>query len=139
MAQDDPQASKRPPRPLSPHIQIYKREINMVMSILHRITGAALYFGTVLLAWWLVAAASGAEHFARANGLLASPLGLLVMFGFTWALMHHLLGGVRHLIWDTGWGFDLESIDRISWATAIGSAGLTVAIWLWAIIGKGVL
>ena len=139
MAQDDPQASKRPQRPLSPHIQIYKREINMVMSILHRITGAALYFGTVLLAWWLVAAASGPEHFARANGLVASPLGLLVMFGFTWALMHHLLGGVRHLIWDTGWGFDLESIDRISWATAIGSAGLTVAIWLWAIIGKGVL
>ena len=106
---------------------------------LYRITGAALYFGTVLLAWWLVAAASGPEHFNRANGLLASPLGLLVMFGFTWALMHHLLGGVRHLIWDTGWGFDLESIDRISWATAIGSAGLTVAIWLWAIFGKGVL
>lgn len=135
MAQDETQSSKRPQRPLSPHIQIYKREINMVMSILHRITGAALYGGTVLLAWWLVAAASGPEAFASANRLLASPLGLLVLFGFTWALMHHMLGGVRHLIWDTGWGFDLDSIDMISWATGIGSAVLTILIWLWALLG----
>lgn len=139
MAQDETQSSKRPQRPLSPHIQIYKREINMVMSILHRITGAALYGGTVLLAWWLIAAASGPDAFASANRLLASPLGLLVLFGFTWALMHHLLGGVRHLVWDTGWGFDLDTVDKISWATGIGSAGLTIAIWLWALLGKGAL
>jgi succinate dehydrogenase / fumarate reductase, cytochrome b subunit len=139
MAQDETQSSKRPQRPLSPHIQIYKREINMVMSILHRITGAALYGGTILLAWWLIAAASGPDAFASANRLLASPLGLLILFGFTWALMHHLLGGVRHLVWDTGWGFDLDTIDKISWATGIGSVVLTLAIWAWALLGKGAL
>ena len=139
MAQADPQPSKRPARPLSPHIQIYRREINMVMSILHRITGAALYGGTLLLGWWLVAAATGPSEFAAANGLLASPLGLLIMLGFTWTLMHHLLGGVRHLIWDTGRGFDLDSVNAISWGTVIGSFGLTIAIWLWAIVGKGLV
>jgi succinate dehydrogenase / fumarate reductase, cytochrome b subunit len=137
MAQSEPQTSKRPTRPLSPHISIYKRESNMVMSILHRITGGALYFGTLLLAWWLVAAASGPEHYAFVNGLLASPLGLLVLLGFTWAFMHHLLGGIRHLIWDTGHGFSLSSIRALSLATLIGSIGLTVIIWIWAFFLKG--
>jgi succinate dehydrogenase / fumarate reductase cytochrome b subunit len=137
MAQADPQTAKRPPRPLSPHITIYRRESNMVMSILHRITGAALYFGTLLLAWFLVAAASGPQQYAFVSGLLGSPLGLLVLFGFTWAFMHHLLGGVRHLIWDTGHGFDLSSIRSLSLGTLIGSVVLTVIIWIWAIAMKG--
>lgn len=137
MAQADPSMGKRPQRPLSPHIQIYKRESNMVMSILHRITGAALYFGTLLLAWWLVALASGPAHFAFVNDLVASPFGLLVMLGFTWALMHHLLGGIRHLIWDTGRGFTLSSVNALSWATIIGSLALTALIWVWALRLKG--
>ena len=79
----------------------------MVMSIVHRITGAALYFGTLLLAAWLIAAAMGARHFACVNGLFGHPLGKLVLFGYTWALIHHMLGGMRHLIWDTGRGLQI--------------------------------
>jgi succinate dehydrogenase / fumarate reductase, cytochrome b subunit len=116
-------------RPLSPHLQIYRPLINMVMSILHRITGGALYFGTLLLAWWLTAAAIGQRYYDFVNGLFAHPLGKLVLFGYTWALMHHMLGGIRHLIWDTGRGLDLVTIDRLSWATIIGSVISTLAIW----------
>jgi succinate dehydrogenase / fumarate reductase, cytochrome b subunit len=136
MAQAPP-SSNKPARPLSPHIQIYKRESNMVMSILHRITGAGLYLGTLLLAGWLVAVASGPEAFAGANRLLGSPLGLVILFGFTWALLHHLVGGVRHLIWDTGRGFDLSTVDKLSWGTMIGSIVLTVAVWGLILAGKG--
>jgi succinate dehydrogenase / fumarate reductase, cytochrome b subunit len=121
-------------RPLSPHLQIYANPINMVMSILHRITGAALYFGTLLLAAWLIAAASGPVAYDTATALFAAapggiPLGKLVLFGYTWALMHHMLGGVRHLIWDTGRGFDIPTVNKMGWATIIGSALLTVAVW----------
>jgi succinate dehydrogenase / fumarate reductase cytochrome b subunit len=116
-------------RPLSPHLQIYRPLINMVMSILHRITGGALYFGTLLLAWWLIAAAIGQRYYDFVNGLFGHPLGKLVLFGYTWALMHHMLGGIRHLIWDTGRGLDLVTIDRLAWASIIGSIVLTLAIW----------
>jgi succinate dehydrogenase / fumarate reductase cytochrome b subunit len=116
-------------RPLSPHLQIYRPLINMVMSIFHRITGGALYFGTLLLAWWLIAAAAGQRYYDFVNGLFTHPLGKVVLFAYTWALMHHMLGGIRHLIWDTGLGLDLVSIDRLSWATIIGSIVLTLAIW----------
>ena len=84
-------------RPLSPHLQIYRPMLTMVMSIVHRITGVALYLGTVLLAAWLVSAAMGPAEFAFVNGLFAHPLGLLVLLGYSWALIHHMLGGVRHL------------------------------------------
>ncbi len=84
-------------RPLSPHLQIYRPQINMVMSILHRITGAALYFGTLLIVWWLVAAATGPDYFAFVNGLLATWPGMVIIVGFTWALIHHMLGGLAPL------------------------------------------
>jgi succinate dehydrogenase / fumarate reductase, cytochrome b subunit len=117
-------------RPLSPHIQIYSREINMVMSIMHRITGVALYFGTLLMAWWLLAAAAGPEHFAYVNSLFGSLLGKLVLFGYTWALLHHMLGGIRHFIWDFAKAMDIPSVNKLSWLTIIGSAGLTLLIWI---------
>jgi len=116
-------------RPLSPHIQIYRPLVNMVMSILHRITGGALYFGTLLLAWWLVAAATSPDYFNWVNGLLVTPLGRLVMIGYTWALMQHMLGGIRHFIWDTGRGFNLDTVDKLSWGTMVGSLLLTGGIW----------
>lgn len=106
----------------------------MVMSILHRATGVALYFGTILVAWWLIAAASSAEYFALANGFLGSWFGLLILFGYTWALMHHLLGGVRHFIWDTGSMMDKETSTKLAFATIIGSAVLTVLIWVIGVI-----
>jgi succinate dehydrogenase cytochrome b subunit len=116
-------------RPLSPHLSIYARQINMVMSILHRITGAALYFGTLLLAAWLVAAAMGERPFALVNSLFGHPIGKLVLFGYTWALAHHMLGGIRHLIWDTGRGLEIWQVNAMSWLTIIGSVVLTLAIW----------
>jgi len=88
------------PRPLSPHLQIYKPTLTMVMSIVHRITGAALYFGMLLLAWWLIAAASGPNAYAGFEWFMGRVLGQLLLFGYTWALIHHMLGGIRHLIWD---------------------------------------
>ncbi|MGI9406433.1 MAG: succinate dehydrogenase, cytochrome b556 subunit [Hyphomicrobiaceae bacterium] len=117
-------------RPLSPHIQIYKPIINMIMSIVHRITGAALYVGTLLLAWWLVAVAVGPEAYATASSVLGSWFGRLVLIGYCWALMHHMFGGVRHLIWDTGRGFDLATVDRMAWGTLIASLGATALICL---------
>ncbi len=117
-------------RPLSPHLQVFRPIVTMVMSILHRVTGAGLYIGMVLLVWWLVAAAAGPEHFAIINGFLGSWVGGVFLLGFTWALLHHLLGGIRHLIWDIGWGFDLPTANAMSWATIIGSLSLTVVVWV---------
>ena len=140
MTEGKSERGRKAGRPLSPHLMIYTPHINMVMSILHRLTGAALYVGTLLLAWWLIAAASGPEAFAQVSTLLGSWPGLIVLFGYTWALINHMLGGVRHFIWDTGRGFDLESIDLLCWGSLVTSAVLTVAIWaymLWTHAGAG--
>ncbi|WP_150523689.1 succinate dehydrogenase, cytochrome b556 subunit [Roseibium sediminis] len=123
-------ADLRGNRPLSPHLQIYKPILTMVMSILHRITGAALYFGTLLLAWWLIAAAAGPAYFDFVNGIYGSFLGRLVLFGFTWALVHHMLGGIRHFIWDMGAGFGRETREWLARATIIGSVSLTILLWI---------
>ncbi len=117
-------------RPLSPHLQVYSPLINMVMSILHRMTGAALYFGSLLLAWWLVAAASGPEYFNYVSSWFQTLAGRAIMLGYTWALLHHMLGGLRHFIWDTGRGFALASIDLLSWATIGLSLAGTLLIWI---------
>ncbi len=116
-------------RPLSPHLQIYRWPITMTMSIAHRVTGVGLYFGTVLLVWWLVAAAAGPRAFDFANAVLGSWIGLIVLFGYTWALIHHMLGGIRHFIWDFGVGLDKPARDNIAWATIVGSVVLTVVVW----------
>lgn len=129
MADAKPVPSAKATRPLSPHLQVYRPSINMMMSILHRITGAALYFGTLVVAWVLVAAATGPEYYDQVAKLLNTPLGILVLVGFTWALFHHMLGGVRHFIWDTGRGFDLETIDLLSWGTLVLSVLLTLSLW----------
>jgi succinate dehydrogenase / fumarate reductase cytochrome b subunit len=102
----------------------------MVMSILHRITGAALYFGTILVAWWLVSAAAGPAYFEFVNGIFGSFLGRLVLFGFTWALIHHMLGGLRHFIWDMGAGFEKDAREWLAKATIIGSVSLTLILWI---------
>ncbi len=95
-------------RPLSPHLSIYRPMLTMMMSIVHRITGCALYFGMLLLAWWLIAAASGLNAYSNVQWFMGTFVGRLILFGYTWALMHHMLGGIRHLIWDTGHGFEPE-------------------------------
>ena len=117
-------------RPLSPHLQIYRPMLTMMMSIVHRMTGAALYFGTLLLIWWLVALATGPEYFAYVQDIAGSFLGRLVLFGYTWALIHHAIGGIRHLIWDTGRGFDLDGVEWMARLNLAGSIVLTIVIWV---------
>jgi succinate dehydrogenase / fumarate reductase, cytochrome b subunit len=133
------EAEKKVERPLSPHISIYSWQINMLMSIVHRITGAALYLGTLLLAAWLVAVASGETSFALVNALFAHPIGKLVLVGYTWALLQHLLGGLRHLIWDTGRGLQIWQVNALSWLTILASIALTLAVWATGLHLRGVL
>lgn len=124
-------------RPLSPHLQIYRPMLTMMMSIVHRITGVALYFGTLLLVVWLIAAASSPEAFDKVNGLYGSWLGLLVLVGFSWALIHHAIGGVRHFVWDTGAGFGPQSRELLAKLTIGGSVVLTVLLWIVIWVVKG--
>jgi succinate dehydrogenase / fumarate reductase cytochrome b subunit len=115
-------------RPLSPHLQIYRPTLTMMMSIVHRITGAALFFGTLLLVWWLIAAASGPDAYAKFSWFASSLIGRLILFGYTWALIHHMLGGIRHLIWDTLHGLDPVGREWLVRANLIGSVIITVVI-----------
>jgi succinate dehydrogenase / fumarate reductase cytochrome b subunit len=124
-------------RPLSPHLSIYRWPITMTMSIAHRITGSGLYFGTLLLAWWLVAVASGPNAFATFQAVASSFIGRLVLFGYTWALTHHMLGGVRHLIWDTIHGLDPGDREWLARATLFGSIALTIVLWIVAYFFTG--
>jgi succinate dehydrogenase / fumarate reductase cytochrome b subunit len=117
-------------RPLSPHLAIYAPSSSMVMSVLHRMTGAALYLGTLLLAWWLIAAATGPDYFAYVRSWSETILGRLVLVGYTWALFHHMLGGIRHFIWDTIRGHDLKTVDLLSWGTLALSVALTLLVWI---------
>lgn len=132
-------APRQVERPLSPHLQIYRFTITMAMSIIHRITGMGLYFGTALLAWWLIATATGPEAYAQFQAVAGSWIGQLVLFGFTWALIHHLLSGIRYFFWDAIRGFELKSADLMSWAAAIGGLVLTVAVWVAAYGLRGAL
>jgi succinate dehydrogenase / fumarate reductase cytochrome b subunit len=117
-------------RPLSPHLFIYKPMLTMILSIVHRITGAGLYFGTLLMAWWLLAAASGPNAYAGIGAFMSSWPGRLILFGYTWALMHHMLGGIRHFIWDLGHGLGPGDRDRLARYNLIGSIVLTILIWI---------
>src|SRR5580704_16534899 len=112
-------------RPLSPHLRIYKPQLTSVLSILHRITGVALSVGTILLVYWLVAAASGPAAFATAAGLMRSWLGRLLLFGWTFALFFHLANGIRHLFWDAGIGFELKTVYASGWTVVALATALT--------------
>jgi succinate dehydrogenase / fumarate reductase, cytochrome b subunit len=126
----DAKTSRLKDRPLSPHLQIYKPMLTMMMSIVHRITGAALYLGTLLLVWWLIAAAAGPNAYAAVQWFMETLFGRLILFGYTWALIHHMLGGIRHLIWDTGRGFEQNEREWLALATAVGSVTLTLMLWI---------
>lgn len=117
-------------RPLSPHLQVYRWQITMTMSILHRATGIALAVGAIGLVWWLLAVAAGGESYDRAMGCIASPFGLFLLAGFSLSLVYHLLNGIRHLLWDAGWGFDIPDVYRSGWAVAVLTVVFTAAIWL---------
>jgi succinate dehydrogenase / fumarate reductase cytochrome b subunit len=117
-------------RPLSPHLQVYRWQLTSVMSILHRTTGVALAVGTLLLVYWLIAAAAGPNAFATAQGFMGSILGRILLFGWTVALFYHLCNGIRHLFWDAGLGFELNSAYASGWAVVIATVLLSLAAWI---------
>jgi succinate dehydrogenase / fumarate reductase cytochrome b subunit len=129
MASSDPISPSPAARPLSPHLGIYRFTLTMAMSIAHRITGAGLYLGALMLAWFLLAASMDASAFAYFSGFIQSFFGRLILFGFTWALFQHLLGGVRHLIMDSGYGMDDPEREQMAQATVIGGLVLTLVVW----------
>ena len=124
-------------RPLSPHLSVYRPQITSTLSILHRLTGVALAFGTLLLAWWLIAAAAGPGAFETAQGFFASIVGRIILFGFTGAVFYHLCNGIRHLFWDVGLGFELKVVSQSGYLVLAATAILTVATFLAAYAVRG--
>ena len=113
-------------RPLSPHLQIYRWHLPMLTSILTRVTGNALIVSAVLIVWWLLAAATNADYFAFADGILRSWFGKLVFLGSIWAVWYHFLAGLRHLYYDSGRGLDIPTAERLGWGVILGSLLLTL-------------
>jgi succinate dehydrogenase / fumarate reductase, cytochrome b subunit len=120
----------RADRPLSPHLQIYRWYFTMALSIAHRVTGLGLAAGLILLTWWLLALASGPEAFANVQAVVHSWLGILILFLWTLALFYHMGNGIRHLVWDFGYGFDLEIARRSGIAVLVFAGAMTVITWL---------
>jgi succinate dehydrogenase / fumarate reductase cytochrome b subunit len=116
-------------QPLSPHLGIYRWQLTMTLSILHRITGVGLAVGAVLLVSWFGSAADGVAAFAKFQGFLGSPVGLIMLFGCSVALFYHLCNGIRHLWWDTGRGLELKSVYASGYAVLVATAALTVIAW----------
>jgi succinate dehydrogenase / fumarate reductase, cytochrome b subunit len=129
MASTDASPSPARDRPLSPHLSVYRLTLTMAMSFAHRLTGGALYVGTLLLAWFLIATSMDASAFGVVSTFLTSIIGRLILFGFSWALFHHALGGVRHAIWDAGYGLDKPLREWLAQGTLIGGLVLTILVW----------
>lgn len=125
-----PTSPAKRPRPLSPNIQIYRPQLTSVLSIANRISGVVLSLAAVVLVIWLLAAAAGPGAYAVVQGALASWFGQVVLFAYTFAFFLHLCGGIRHLVWDMGYGYELRSIYASGWAVVAGSVALTVAAWI---------
>ncbi len=117
-------------RPLSPHLEIYKPQLTSVLSILHRMTGVALAGGTLFLTWWLIAAAMGPEAYAFTQWIYGTWLGYLVLIGFSVSLFFHLCNGIRHLFWDVGLGYEIETVYRSGWTVLAATAVLTASAWI---------
>lgn len=124
-------------RPLSPHLQVYSWQVQMVTSILHRTAGIILAAGSLLIAWGLLALAAGPAAWANFAACARSALGFLVLFGWTWALAFHFINGIRHLVQDAGYGYRIESFVRSSWISVVGSLVLTALVWLAAMMQRG--
>ena len=126
-------------RPLSPHLQVYRWQWTMLLSITHRATGIALAAGSLLLVCWLLAVASGPDAFAAVHGFVGSWFGRLLLFGWTWALLYHLFNGIRHLFWDAGIGFELPVARASGYAVVAASVAATLAVWIAGYMSAGAL
>lgn len=117
-------------RPLSPHLQVYRPQITSMLSILHRITGVVLWAAALMMTYWIASATYGPEAFARAQWFLGSWFGRLVLFGLTAALYYHLANGIRHLVWDIGWGYEMDKLNITGWAVVVFTGGMTILTFL---------
>lgn len=129
------QSTEKAQRPLSPHLTIYRLQISSALSILHRFTGIALAIGTLMLVYWLASAAWGPAAYADAQGFIGSIVGQLLLIGWAWALFYHLGNGIRHLVWDAGYGYELPTMAKTGWAVVIASFVLTIVVFIvaWSI------
>src|SRR4051812_20047514 len=127
------QAAKQTARPLSPHLSIYRMPLAGLLSITHRITGIGLTIGTLLLTWWVASAAYGPDAYATFSGFIGSPIGYLLLFGFSVALFYHLCNGIRHLFWDAGMNFEISETKRANIVVLAGTLILTVVTWFMAL------
>ena len=125
-------------RPLSPHLQVYKLPLTALMSISHRATGIALSAGTLYLVWQLLAAASGPDAYEIFQRFAGSWLGILVLFGWSVALFYHLMNGIRHLVWDAGFGFSLDATHKANRLVLAATVALTLVAWVAGIAAWGV-
>lgn len=121
-------------RPLSPHLQVYRPQLTSILSIMNRVTGLAISAGTLLMVWWLMAAASGPVAYGQVQHFIASPIGLFMLFGWTAALFYHFFGGLRHLAWDAGWGFELPRVHLTGWLVIAATVVTTVLVWIAGIV-----
>ena len=124
-------------RPLSPDMQIYRPQLTSVLSISHRVTGIALSVGALLLILWLMAAAGGPQTYSTVRGFLSSWVGLLLLVGWTFSFFFHLCNGIRHLVWDAGYGFSLRAIYASGWTVVVASTALTIAAWTFSLVVMG--
>jgi succinate dehydrogenase / fumarate reductase cytochrome b subunit len=125
-------------RPLSPHLQVYRWQITMTLSILHRATGMALAIGAFAVAWWLLAVSGGGETFATFHGIAATWFGKLALFGFSFCLIYHLLNGLRHLLWDVGYGYEIPKLYVTGWTVVVLALLITGTVWFCALRSGGV-
>ncbi|MGC1547159.1 MAG: succinate dehydrogenase, cytochrome b556 subunit [Rhodanobacter sp.] len=124
-------------RPLSPHLQIYKWQVQMMTSILHRATGIALAVGTLLVLWGLLSLAAGEDYFNQFKVCVGSPVGMILLIGWSWALFYHLCNGIRHLVQDSGAGYAIPQFVRSSWLSIIASIVLTIVVWAYVLTAGG--
>lgn len=124
-------------RPLSPHLQIYSRQVQMMTSITHRATGIALAVGGLLVVCGLLQLAAGEGSFNHFRHLIGSPLGMILLLGWSWSLFFHLCNGIRHLIQDAGLGYEISQFVRSSWLSVAGSIVLTVLVWAYILLAGG--
>ncbi len=124
-------------RPLSPHMGIYRWQLTMTLSIVHRATGIALSVGTILLCWLLIALAAGPDSYNTVRVFCASPVGIVLLVGWTWSLFFHLCNGIRHLLWDVGYGFEIPRAYVTGWTVVVVSFVLTALVWFAALKGGG--
>ncbi len=124
-------------RPLSPHIQVYKWQVQMVSSILHRATGIALAVGSLLVVCGLLQLAAGEDGFNHFKSVIGSPVGMVLLIGWSWALFYHLCNGIRHLLQDAGLGYEIPQFVRSSWLSLAGSIALTVLVWAYVLTAGG--